>query len=90
MGSLSLLQRIFPTQESNPGLPHCKESPDSLPAELPGKLNCLGVTERKMMALMVPHLSVPYWLCAGWAGKGTLGEAGWTWRTGVPHPFSFT
>ena len=23
MGSLSLLQRIFPTQELNPGLPHC-------------------------------------------------------------------
>ena len=29
VGSLSLLQGIFPTQESNPGLPHCKESPDS-------------------------------------------------------------
>ena len=24
MGSLSLLQRIFPTQESNPGLLHCR------------------------------------------------------------------
>ena len=24
MGSLSLLQEIFPTQESNPGLPHCR------------------------------------------------------------------
>ena len=24
MGSLSLLQRIFPTQWSNPGLPHCR------------------------------------------------------------------
>ena len=24
MGSPSLLQGIFPTQESNPGLPHCK------------------------------------------------------------------
>ena len=24
MGSLSLLQRIFPTQGSNPGLPHCR------------------------------------------------------------------
>ena len=23
VGSLSLLQGIFPTQESNPGLPHC-------------------------------------------------------------------
>ena len=24
VGSLSLIQRIFPTQESNPGLPHCR------------------------------------------------------------------
>ena len=24
VGSLSLLQEIFPTQESNPGLPHCR------------------------------------------------------------------
>ena len=24
VGSLSLLQQIFPTQESNPGLPHCR------------------------------------------------------------------
>ena len=24
-GSLSLLQRIFPTQGSNPGLPHCRQ-----------------------------------------------------------------
>ena len=25
VGSLSLLQQIFPTQESNPGLPHCRQ-----------------------------------------------------------------
>ena len=25
MGSLSLFQGIFPTQESNPGLPHCRQ-----------------------------------------------------------------
>ena len=25
MGSLSLLQGIFPTQGSNPGLPHCRQ-----------------------------------------------------------------
>ena len=24
VGSLSLLQKIFPTQGSNPGLPHCR------------------------------------------------------------------
>ena len=37
----SLLQRIFPTQGSNPGFPHCKE--DSLPAEPPGKPKNTGV-----------------------------------------------
>ena len=26
VGSLSLLQRIFPTQGSNPGLPHCRQT----------------------------------------------------------------
>ena len=36
MGSLSLLQRIFPTQGSNPGLPALQA--DSLPAELQGIL----------------------------------------------------
>ena len=35
VGSLSLLQRIFPSQESNQGFLHCQE--DSLPTELPGK-----------------------------------------------------
>ena len=25
MGSLSLIQEIFPTQGSNPGLPHCRQ-----------------------------------------------------------------
>ena len=34
-GGLSILQGIFPTQGSNPGLPHLQE--DSLPAEPPGK-----------------------------------------------------
>ena len=35
MGSISLLQMIFPTQESNQGL--LEFQVDSLPAELPGK-----------------------------------------------------
>ena len=30
MGSLSLLQGIFPTQGSNPGLPHCRRIPYQL------------------------------------------------------------
>ena len=34
VGSLSLLQGIFPIQGSNPGLSHCRQS---LPAEPPGK-----------------------------------------------------
>ena len=39
VGSLSLLQRIFPTQESNWGLLHCRrlDSSDSLPTELSWK-----------------------------------------------------
>jgi len=37
VGSLSLLHRIFLTQESNQHPPHCPA--DSLPAELPGKPN---------------------------------------------------
>ena len=35
VGSLSLLQGIFPTQGSNPGVPHCRRI--LLPAEPPGK-----------------------------------------------------
>ena len=35
VGSLFLLQGIFPTQGSNPVLPHCRA--DSLPGEPPGK-----------------------------------------------------
>ena len=30
LGSLALLQAIFPTQGPNPGLPHCRESRDQL------------------------------------------------------------
>ena len=40
MDSLSLLQGIFPTQESNPGLLHCRQS---LPAEPQGKPKNTGV-----------------------------------------------
>ena len=41
VGSLFLLQRIFQTQESNPGLPHCRQS--LLPAEPQGKPKNTGV-----------------------------------------------
>ena len=40
MGNLSLLQRIFPTQGSNPGLPHCRQI---LAAEPQGKPYNTGV-----------------------------------------------
>ena len=42
LGSLSLLQGIFPTQGSNPGLPNCRQM-DSLPAEPQGKPKNIGV-----------------------------------------------
>ena len=45
VGSLSILQGIFPTQGSNPGLQHCRRT---LPAKPPGKPNqCepLGVSK---------------------------------------------
>ena len=41
VGSLSLLQGIFPTQRSNPGLPSLQE--DSLPAEPQGKPKNTGL-----------------------------------------------
>ena len=36
VGSLSLLQGIFPTQDSNPGLPRCRQA-NTLTSEPPGK-----------------------------------------------------
>ena len=52
VGSLSLLQGIFPTQGSNPGLPHCRQilyqlSHKGSPRILRSNLN-----------LMMPHLGV--------------------------------
>ena len=41
VGSLSLIQGIFPAQGLNPGIPHLQA--DSLPAELPGKPKSTGV-----------------------------------------------
>ena len=49
VGSLSLLQGIFPTQGLNPGLPHCRRifffflQADFLPAEPQGKPKNTGV-----------------------------------------------
>ena len=41
-GNLSLLQGILPTQGLNPGLPHCRQQADSLPAEPQGKNTGVG------------------------------------------------
>ena len=52
VGSFSLLQGIFPTQGSNPGLPHCKL--DSLPAELQGKPKNTGVGSISLLQWIFP------------------------------------
>ena len=54
MGSLSLLQGIFPTQESNPGLPHCR--PDSEPAEPPRKPKNTEVGSLSLLHLPDPGI----------------------------------
>ena len=44
MGSLSLLQGIFPTQGSNPGLPHCRQILYQLSHQgSPGKVRWSGI-----------------------------------------------
>ena len=52
VGSLSLLQRIFPTQGLNPGLPHCKQI--SVPAEPPGKPKNTGVGSLSLLQQIFP------------------------------------
>ena len=52
VGCHALLQGIFSTQESNPGLPQTQV--DSLPAEPPGKpMNC-GVGSRSLLQGILP------------------------------------
>ena len=46
VGSLSLLQRIFPTQESNPGLPHCRQILHQLSHQGSPQLRNLEVIQR--------------------------------------------
>ena len=52
MGSLSLLQGIFPTQGSNPGLPHCRQI--FLPAEPQGKPKNTGVGSLSFLQWIFP------------------------------------
>ena len=52
VGSLSLLQGIFPTQGSNPGLLHC--SWIFLPVEPPGKPKNTGMGSLSLLQLIFP------------------------------------
>ena len=52
VGSLSLLQGIFPTQGSNPDLPHCRWN--SLPAEPQGKPKNTGVDSLSLLQRIFP------------------------------------
>ena len=51
VGSLFLFQGIFPTQGSNPGLPHCR---DSLPAEPQGKPRNTGEGSLSLLQQIFP------------------------------------
>ena len=49
VGCHFLLQGIFPTQESNPGLPHCRQTQaDALTSEPPGKLFIIKGHDKKI------------------------------------------
>ena len=52
-----LLQRIFPTQGSNPGLPHCRQT--LLPSEQPGKPSKENYNSKRCMYSSV-HRSTIY------------------------------
>ena len=67
VGSLSLFQGIFPTQELNPGLPHCRL--DSLPTEPQGQskipvqtqeLN-LGLLHCRQILYQLSYQASPEW-----------------------------
>ena len=52
VGYPALLQRIFPTQGLNPGLPHCRQI--LLPTEPPGKPKNTGVDSRSLVQRIFP------------------------------------
>ena len=52
VGSLSFLQGIFPTQGSNPGLPHCRQI--LLPAEPQGEPKNTGVGSLSLFQWILP------------------------------------
>ena len=59
VGCHFLLQGIFPTQESNPGLPHCRQTQaDALTSEPPGS----PIQYLQMMKFL--HLVLCPWICS--------------------------
>ena len=58
VGSFSLLQGIFPTQVSNPGLPHCRKI--FLPAEPQGKPKNTGVGSLYVLQWIFPAQKLSY------------------------------
>ena len=88
VGSLSLLQRIFPTQGLNPGLPHCRRilyQQSHKGSPLKPDVNTSSPTQREFH---VPHLSAPSLVTLG---TGIPKEAAWGHRTslglGERHPW---
>ena len=57
VGSLSLLQGIFPTQGSNPGLPHCRWILYQL-SQRGSPLSCWMIPKRKGWGVQDPHQKV--------------------------------
>ena len=68
VGSLSLLQRIFQTQGSNPGLPHCRQ----ILYQLSHKGNPFGLGHILILASWVLETMRPvtawldHWICSAW------------------------
>ena len=60
VGSLSLLQGIFPTQGSNPGLPHCGQ----ILYQLSHKGSSLGSQKVKVKSISCVQLFVTLWTVA--------------------------
>ena len=59
VGNLSLLQGIFPTQGSNPGLPHCRQIPYQLSHQgSPAKRVWLLIRKRTNNRLLTFHLAL--------------------------------
>ena len=97
VGSLSLLQGIFPTQGLNPGLPHCRRtlyqlshqgSPDSLEPWLCGLcVESWDLSPRPLRRLHVSGPQLALWkvFCKGLASAHQVGSKTSAWRCGEPE-----